>query len=82
MPIFKHKEIFLSKNIARLADEIVIGSKFVLKIQNTPDNFTLSGGLTAEGCACWFRGGNLPPPKVPPPASGVSEGGCYATEHT
>ena len=56
-----------------LAHSVGFQSKFVFKVLNTSDNLI----IIAKECTCWFRGDNLPPP-----ASGVSGGGRYATALT
>ena len=65
MPFFKHKEIFLTKNIPRLVFKIDFRYYFVFKVRNTSDNLTLTNKFstfTVGGCTCWYRGGDLLPP--------------------
>ena len=81
MPLSKHKEIFLTKNIAMLAVKVVFWRNVVFKVRNTPDNLTLADRFYCRSVYLLVQGRQFAAPlKCRPPASGVSGGGRYATE--
>ena len=83
MTLFKHKEIFYTKNILMLAHVIGFWSNFVIRFRSTPDNLTLADRFYYGRVYLLVQGRQFAAPlRCRPPASGVSGGGRYATDYT